>query len=319
MDDPNFKSYLRTSLLVYGFVFISISFIITCSIILFLQNAPLEEEFIRQSAPRTFGNVFILSFVMTAVLLCMKYWFLDHPQQGQTQSLLEEHQKKLADFEADFISNVSHEMKTPLAVISNYTTLLQTSNLEYEERDKYLSIIQTQISKLSSMMTNILKLNKLEQRTYDLELKEISISEFVCQCILSFEHIWQEKNITIETDLQEPLLFVTDQQLLELVLNNLLSNAFKFTDHGGLVSVTCYRQDHELVIQVRDTGCGISDQTGRHIFERFYQGDTSHKTEGNGLGLALVRQIIDVLTGEISVSSQLGKGTTFCIHLKELC
>jgi signal transduction histidine kinase len=249
----------------------------------------------------------------------MKYWFLDHPQQGQTQSLLEEHQKKLADFEADFISNVSHEMKTPLAVISNYTTLLQTSNLEHEERDKYLSIIQTQISKLSSMMTNILKLNKLEQRTYDLELKEISISEFVCQCILSFEHIWQEKNITIETDLQEPLLFVTDQQLLELVLNNLLSNAFKFTDHGGLVSVTCYRQDHELVIQVRDTGCGISDQTGRHIFERFYQGDTSHKTEGNGLGLALVRQIIDVLTGEISVRSQLGKGTTFCTHLKELC
>ena len=154
---------------------------------------------------------------MTAVLLCMKYWFLDHPQQGQTQSLLEEHQKKLADFEADFISNVSHEMKTPLAVISNYTTLLQTSNLEHEERDKYLSIIQTQISKLSSMMTNILKLNKLEQRTYDLELKEISISEFVCQCILSFEHIWQEKNITIETELQKPLLFVTDQQLLELV------------------------------------------------------------------------------------------------------
>lgn len=285
----------------------------------FLQNAPLEEEFIRQSAPRTFGNVFILSFVMTAVLLCMKYWFLDHPQQGQTQSLLEEHQKKLADFEADFISNVSHEMKTPLAVISNYTTLLQTSNLEHEERDKYLSIIQTQISKLSSMMTNILKLNKLEQRTYDLELKEISISEFVCQCILSFEHIWQEKNITIETELQKPLLFVTDQQLLELVLNNLLSNAFKFTDHGGLVSVTCHRQDHELVIQVRDTGCGINDQTGRHIFEKFYQGDTSHKTEGNGLGLALVRQIIDVLTGEISVRSQLGKGTTFCIHLKELC
>ena len=242
MNDPNFKSYLRTSLLVYGFVFISISFIITCSIILFLQNAPLEEEFIRQSAPRTFGNVFILSFVMTAVLLCMKYWFLDHPQQGQTQSLLEEHRKKLADFEADFISNVSHEMKTPLAVISNYTTLLQTSNLEYEERGKYLSIIQTQISKLSSMMTNILKLNKLEQRTYDLELKEISISEFVCQCILSFEHIWQEKNITIETDLQEPLLFVTDQQLLELVLNNLLSNAFKFTDHGGLVSVRLWHQ-----------------------------------------------------------------------------
>ena len=108
-------------------------------------------------------------------------------------------------------------MKTPLAVISNYTTLLQTSNLEHEERDKYLSIIQTQISKLSSMMTNILKLNKLEQRTYDLELKEFSISEFVCQCILSFEHIWQEKNITIETELQKPLLFVTDQQLLELV------------------------------------------------------------------------------------------------------
>jgi len=136
------------------------------------------------------------------------------------------------------------------------------------------------------------------------------------QTLLNFESIWEEKNISIDVNLEENIFINTDKNFLEIVCNNLISNALKFTEPRGKVYVSCYKESNFVAICIQDTGCGISKETGKHIFEKFYQGDTSHKEQGNGLGLALVKKIIDVLGAKISITSELGKGSTFIIKLK---
>ena len=133
--------------------------------------------------------------------------------------------------------------------------------------------------------------------------------------ILSFENLLEEKNIALECDLDE-VEIVSSPTYLEIVWNNLLSNAVKFTPEGGTISVSLKKAGENVVVKVTDTGCGISPEVGARIFDKFYQGDTSHAQEGNGLGLALVKKVIDILGGEITVSSELGKGSTFTIILK---
>jgi signal transduction histidine kinase len=133
--------------------------------------------------------------------------------------------------------------------------------------------------------------------------------------MLEHEAVWEEKEIEIETDMQEELLVEADKELLSLVWNNLFSNALKFTEKGGIVSLRAYGDENFIYVEVKDTGCGMTPETGANIFKKFYQGDTSHSTKGNGLGLALVKRVIDICKGEISVVSQLGKGSTFTVRL----
>ena len=133
---------------------------------------------------------------------------------------------------------------------------------------------------------------------------------------MNFEAVWEEKNIDIETDIEEEVFIDSDPELLTLVWNNLFSNAMKFTGNNGKVSLSLKTDGEFAVVRVSDTGCGISPETGRHIFEKFYQGDTSHAAQGNGLGLALVKRVADIVGGEISVSSEVGKGSIFTIKLK---
>jgi signal transduction histidine kinase len=133
--------------------------------------------------------------------------------------------------------------------------------------------------------------------------------------MLAFEAEWETKEIGIETDIDDGIMLHADPELLSLVWNNLFSNAIKFTDEGGTVSVAAKRINGGALVRVSDTGCGIDSETGRHIFDKFYQGDTSHASKGNGLGLALVKRIIDIIGGEITVSSELGKGSTFTVIL----
>lgn len=125
----------------------------------------------------------------------------------------------------------------------------------------------------------------------------------------------EKKQLDIQTKLQENILVTADSELLSLVWNNLFSNAIKFTEPGGTVSLILESQGDQAVVKVSDTGCGISQEIGRHIFEKFYQGDTSHATKGNGLGLALVKRVIDITQGDIQVNSQVGKGSTFTVKL----
>jgi len=216
----------------------------------------------------------------------------------------------------DFISNVSHEIKTPLAVIQNYAKALSSDILSTEKREQYLSGLIVQTQKLSNLITNILKLNKLENQEIVPEIEEIDLAELVRVTTLQYENLIEKKNLELVCDIDE-MKIVSSASLLEIVLNNLISNAIKFTDEGGKITISLKQNKTHAFIRVKDTGAGISNEVGQHIFEKFYQGDTSHSIEGNGLGLALVKKVIDLIGGEISVESKVGKGSTFIIKLRK--
>lgn len=216
---------------------------------------------------------------------------------------------------SDFISNVSHELKTPLAVISNYAAALKSETLSADERKKYAQTIVEASARLSALTVNILKLNKLENQQIKPEYQSVRLDEMLAECVIGFEDQIEEKAIELDCDLEE-ISLVTSPAYLEIVWNNLLSNAVKFTPEGGKISVNLKEEEGKAVVTVADTGCGISPEIGGRIFDKFYQGDTSHSGEGNGLGLALVKKVIDVLGGEISVESEQGKGSAFTVRLK---
>lgn len=216
---------------------------------------------------------------------------------------------------SDFISNVSHELKTPLAVIQNYAAAIKSEKLPAETRRKYAETLAETSKKLSDLIGNILKLNKLENQEILSEIEVVDLGESLRQSVLQLDDSIERKNLDIRCDIDD-LTIRSIPGYLEIVWNNLLSNAIKFTEEGGTVSVTLHEEKGRAVVKIADTGCGISSETGSHIFDKFYQGDTSHSQEGNGLGLALVRKVIDILGGEISVESAVGVGSTFTVKLR---
>lgn len=215
----------------------------------------------------------------------------------------------------DFVSNVSHEMKTPIAIIKNYAELLQTGKGTEEERIEYARSIEEAASRLSGLITNILRLNKLEHQRIDPEIETYDLCAQLEECILNYEDMWDEKDLELEVDIEEKTVVDADKNLMELVWNNLLSNAVKFTEPGGKVTVRQTSSDGYAVVEVTDTACGMSRESIRHIFDKFYQGDTSHSKEGNGLGLALVSRILMLMDGEISAASEEGRGSTFTVRI----
>lgn len=215
---------------------------------------------------------------------------------------------------SDFISNVSHEIKTPVAVIKNYSVLLEKES-DPEKRAQYRRELVRASNRLSNLVGNILKLNKLENQELIVEKKAFRLDGALEEAIVAFESQIEKKELELECDLEE-ISIVSSESHLEIVWNNLISNAIKFTEKGGKVGVSCKWVDGMATVEISDTGCGIDAETGKHIFDKFYQGDTSHSGEGNGLGLALVKKVIDTLGGEICVKSEIGKGTTFTVRLK---
>lgn len=215
----------------------------------------------------------------------------------------------------DFISNVSHEIKTPLAIINNYATLLQDKNLDEETRETYLKNLVQATKRLTDLVTNILKLNKLENQVIREQKSEVLLSNFIGEIILGFESQIEEKEIELNCDLDDITANV-DKTFIEIICNNLFSNALKFTDKKGVINVSLKQENNIISLIVSDNGCGMNKETGEHILDKFYQGDTSHAKEGNGLGLALVKRVIDIMGGEILVSSELNKGSTFTIKWK---
>ena len=215
----------------------------------------------------------------------------------------------------DFVSNVSHEMKTPISVIKNYAELLQTGKGTEEERQEYARNIEEAAVRLSDLISNILRLNKLENQRIDPEIESYDLCGQLEECILHYEEMWDEKDLELEVDMEEKAVVQADRSLMEMVWNNLLSNAIKFTEPGGSVSIRQTTSADHVEVAVTDTGCGMSRENVRHIFDKFYQGDTSHSKEGNGLGLALVQRILTLMNGEITVVSEEGKGSTFTVRL----
>ena len=215
----------------------------------------------------------------------------------------------------DFVANVSHEIKTPLAVIKSYTTALQTGNLSDSERAEYMNIIIEATDNLSTLVSNILKLNKLDNQEIDMPTEPYDLCSQLCDCALRFESLWEQKNIEFSVEIEERATIRADQNMLEIVWNNLLSNAIKFTPIGGSVTLVQRSMEDAIFVSITDTGCGMDDQTQKRIFDKFYQGDTSHSGEGNGLGLALAHRIVEKQGGTISVTSEPGAGSSFTVVL----
>lgn len=334
--------------------FLLVSFVIICGLTLFITllstslDIQLTEENLNVAAKITFLNVLIISAIFTvidtlrrnltvklpikeivaagekivngdySVKLSHISSFAADAQLNEIIDCFNKMAEELSGVETlrvDFVANVSHEMKTPLAVIQNYATLLENPDLSSEEKNEYAKAISTAARRLSDMMTNILKLNKLENQNIYQASEKYNLSEQLCECLLVYENIWEERGINIETDIEDDVTVNADAELLSLVWNNLLSNAFKFTDDGGTVRLTLAKKGNVAVISVSDSGCGMSPEVGTHIFEKFYQGDTSRATQGNGLGLALVKRVVDIVNGEISVDSTLGIGSTFTVKI----
>ena len=339
----------------YVVFFLLVAFVITCCTMLFVSvlqrtlNITLTEEDIGAAAKITFWNVALLSLIFTVIDTIRRKITVERPIKNITQaaekiikgdfSVRVKKQSKFTTDETfnsvidcfnkmaeelgsvetlrtDFIANVSHEMKTPLSVMQNYGTLLQSPNLSEKERLEYAKGITEGSRKMADMMTNILKLNRLENQQIYPEIKEFDLGEQLCECLIQFENVWEKADIDIQTDIAENVKVKADEELLSHVWNNLFSNAFKFTPSGGTVSVSLTTTEKDAIVKVSDTGCGMTAEVGAHIFEKFYQGDTSHSVQGNGLGLALVKRVVDIMQGEISVESAVGKGSTFTIKIQ---
>lgn len=238
--------------------------------------------------------------------------FAGYDEIMQNLNIMSQELSKSEILKNDFIANVSHELKTPLAVIQNYSQLLQQKDLGDEERIKYAKSLIQASKRLTELVTNMLKLNKLENQQIMTDFEDVKINAQLEELIVGYADIIEEKNIELEVDLQEATINSV-AGYLEIVWANLLSNAIKFTESGGSIKVTAKQADGKAVVSISDSGCGMTPETGKRIFEKFYQGETSHTQEGNGLGLALVKKVIDKLGGSISVSSELGKGSTFTV------
>lgn len=341
----------------YLLFFFLVAFLVTCTMMLFISvltdslNITLNHENIGLAARLTFGNVVLLSFLFTVIDAIRRKFTTEKMTKhiaeaakklvqgdfsvriepisalGADESFIEiidcfntmaEELAGVETLRTDFIDNVSHEMKTPLSVMQNYGMLLQIPDLEESKRMEYAKGVAEGSRRMADMMTNILKLNKLEKQQIYPKTEEYDLGEQLCECLLQFENTWEEKQIEIETEIAEGIKVSTDGELLSLVWNNLFSNAFKFTPEGGTVSLVLEATEHHAIVKVKDTGCGMSPEVGAHIFEKFYQGDTSHAVQGNGLGLALVKRVVDILHGEISVESAIGKGSTFAVKFRKV-
>lgn len=215
----------------------------------------------------------------------------------------------------DFVSNVSHEIKTPLAVIYNSAQMLNQEEISEGRRKECTESILHATRRLSDLIMNMLKLNKLEKQVIQPIPKLYDVAAQICECALQFEEMWEKKEINFEVEIDERVMIRADEGLLELVWTNLLSNALKFTPPGGEICITQTSEENTVSFCIRDTGCGMEEETLRHIFDKFYQGDTSHATEGNGLGLALVQRILQLSEGTISVKSKPGEGSEFTVTL----
>lgn len=339
----------------YLIFFLLVAFLVTCTMSIFVKtlsndlNLVLTGDNLNRAAKLTFFNVLILSVLITGIdilrrkltteritkhittaarqlvagnfdirILPPGRWGTDE-NYAEIIECFNKMAKELGSLETlrtDFIANVSHEMKTPLAVMQNYGTLLQSPELSDEKRIEYAKGIADSSRRMADMITNILKLNRLENQQIFPHTEAFDLGEQLCECILQYEHVWEQKEIDLETEIAENIIVHADRELLSLVWSNLLSNAFKFTPAGGTVSVYMTADSERAKIEVSDTGCGMSAEVGTHIFDKFYQGDTSHASQGNGLGLALVKRVVDILHGEISVESTAGAGSTFAVVIR---
>ena len=217
-------------------------------------------------------------------------------------------------FRNDFINNFSHEFKTPIVSIKGFAKQLQNDDISEEQKKEYIDIIVNESDRLASMSSNILLLTKFENQQMVTNKTHFYLDEQIRKCILMLEKEWSRKNIELDLELSEVRYF-SNEEMLSHVWQNILSNAVKFTPENGIIKVQCYEDEFYATVRIADNGIGMDDKTQKHIFDKFYQGDASHRLSGNGLGLPLAKRVVTLCGGKINVKSQTGKGTTFIIKL----
>ena len=215
-----------------------------------------------------------------------------------------------------FISDISHEFQTPLTSIQGFANILKEEDLPKEQRVKYANIILYNSKRLSSLEKNMLQLTLLDREEIELELTNYSLVEQMNRVISTQENQAMEKNIEIVFEMPKKEIFIEgDEQRLEQVWTNIISNAIKYTNEGGLITITMKKNSKDIEISIEDTGIGMSKEVVSHIFERFYREDKARNVEGNGLGLAIVKSIVDLHHGKIDILSQVDVGTNFIVRL----
>lgn len=217
--------------------------------------------------------------------------------------------------QSDFVSNVSHEIKTPLNAIEGYATLLQDSDSSDEERKRYTEKILFNTRRLSELVGNVLIISKLESGAVDVNKEDFRLDEQIRRSIMLLEPKWVEKDIEFDIELDE-IVYHGDKTLLLHVWNNIIGNAIKFSPFAGMVTIRLVSSADEITFYVDDCGAGIEESAKKHIFDKFYQADSSHKQEGNGLGLALVKRIVDMFDGKITAENLPECGCRFKVVLK---
>ncbi|MGI5899552.1 MAG: sensor histidine kinase [Christensenellales bacterium] len=214
----------------------------------------------------------------------------------------------------DFTNSISHEFRTPLSTITAYARLIQSGNITDDERKEYSDIILQESSRLTGLTSSILRLSKLDNQTIPENTREFSLDEQIRQVIMLLEPQWNKKNIEMDVDMDECRI-CTEEELLRQVWQNLIGNAVKFTGEGGVISVTLRYTDKAIIVKVTDNGIGMTEETMSKIFNQFYQGEPLANSEGNGLGLTIVKRILDICDGEITATSKKGQGSSFTVKL----
>lgn len=214
----------------------------------------------------------------------------------------------------DFVSSVSHEFKTPIASIGGFAKILRNDALEPSEVKEYADIIVSETDRLSKLSSNLLRLSSLENQSIVDRVHAFSLDEQIRRVLVLLEHKWSEKHLELEVALN-PITFSGDEELLQQVWINLIENAIKFSREGGLLTVKSSTVDDIVIVSIADSGAGMDEDTLSRIFEKFYQGDSAHATEGNGLGLSIAKRIVDLHEGWIVVNSKVGRGSEFEVRL----
>jgi signal transduction histidine kinase len=214
----------------------------------------------------------------------------------------------------DFVANVSHEFKTPITAIEGYATLLQDKSQTPQEQDECIEKILFNTRRLSNLVGNILMLSKIENQSISSENSDFLLDEQILQVVVSLEQKWTEKEIEFDVDMPKTKYYGYESLLMQ-VWSNIIGNAIKFSPQGGTIGIKMQLDSDNIIVKISDEGIGMSEATQKHIFEKFYQADTSRKSEGNGLGLALAAKIVEYCGGTISVESELGAGSCFIVTL----
>lgn len=216
--------------------------------------------------------------------------------------------------QSDFVSSVSHEIKTPINAIEGYTTLLQSTDNIDDVENEYIERILFNTRRLSTMVSNILLFSKLENQTISTHRTQFSMDEQIRQSILALENAWTEKNIEFDV-VMDSVTYYGNENLMHHVWDNIIGNAIKFSPHGGVVAIRLYRKDEQIIFTVEDEGPGFSEDARNRLFDKFYQEDSSHKQEGNGLGLALAKRILAISKGDIAAENKPEGGCRFTVSL----